>query len=501
MASAKEKPAPQKASHEKRNAAKQAPLKASHLSTQYVVDSDDENAPSVDKKAQKAAKRPNLLPKAKGPPVNPATASRTKQDAIRSIKKTGSAAKGSQSGSEDDKSSEGEDSGSDSSKELAAQTSANGAPAKTSGMKRTTSEASSRSAESDSDREGEEDQAEPAAKRPKRDAAASRPPTFTGIGAGTSQDAISGPLSAKPYQAPTGYTPLDLSALSPSKSFARSPLEDKQIWHIIAPSDVPLATFKSVTFEAILRSGKPVLTHKGSDYALHEAEVGSDNTAVFAPSRDGFTPLQQRVERTFHLQQHVVLPNLSNRQASGVTGSKAAAEVAQAPVSSVRPQPHGLRMRYRPPGYGSGEPGTIGSDSDSVEQHDGDRAPTNLRFPRALGAHGPSEQRASSTHKTVSAAKTKKKRKEKPGDVAVGNPNSPDRAHEARAVAGSSSQAGLTSSATAMPAMDAMAAGNEDGDVKMTDAAVPPKPSKEDKARRKEEKKLRKGAKMEGRAL
>ncbi|KAK3114517.1 hypothetical protein LTR53_007088 [Teratosphaeriaceae sp. CCFEE 6253] len=490
MASAKEKPAPQKASHKKRNAAKQAPLKASHLSTQYVVDSDDENAPSVDKKAQKAAKRPNLLPRAKSPLGNPAIASRTKQDAIQSMNKTGSAANGAQSESEGEGSSDGESDRSDSSQEPATQVLASGPPAKTSGMKRTTSEASSQSAESESDGESEENQAEPAAKRPKTDAAASRPPTFTGIGAGASQNAISGPLSAKPYQAPAGYTPLDLSVVSPSKSFARSALE--------APSDVPLATIKSVTSDAILLSGKSVLTHKGSDYALHEAEGGSDNTAVFAPGRDSFTPLQQRVERTFHLQQHVVMPNLSNRQASGVTGSKAAAEVAQAPVSSVRPQPHGLRMRYRPPGYGSGEPGTIGSDSDSVEQHDGDRAPTNLQFPRALGAHGPSEQRASSTHKTVSAAKTKKKRKEKPGDLAVGSANSPDRAHEARAVAGSSSQAGLTSSATAMPAMDAMAAGNEDGDVKMTDAAVPPKPSKEDKARRKGEKKLKKEAKLKG---
>jgi hypothetical protein len=120
---------------------------------------------------------------------------------------------------------------------------------------------------------------------------------------------------------------------------------------------------------------------------------------------------------TLQLQAQVDLPNLSKRQADLNTGSSAAANIAQAPLSVIRPQPKGLKMRYRPPGFGSGEPGRIGvdgakgagEDDEDEEQNDGQA----LQFPHALGAHtGRLRPDTSDTITSPVKAKKSKKRKE-----------------------------------------------------------------------------------------
>ena len=93
--------------------------------------------------------------------------------------------------------------------------------------------------------------------------------------------------------------------------------------------------------------------------------------------------------RSLQLQQIITLPHLTTQQASQVTGSSAAADIEEAAVSIVKPQPKGLRMRFKPPGFGAGKSGRIGSDSSTEddEEQQPDEGPA-FQFPRTLGAHG-----------------------------------------------------------------------------------------------------------------
>lgn len=191
-------------------------------------------------------------------------------------------------------------------------------------------------------------------------------------------------VTAKPFDAPAGYTSLDTSSRS---ALSTSDLQGKQVWHITAPANLPLSSLTEVALDSI-QSGKPVLSHKGVDYVMSE-DAGAQHgnaTLVLLPEKDGYKPISQPVSKTFHLRQHVVLPNISAKQTSDTTGSNAAGDVARAAVTAVRPQPKGMKMRYRPPGFGSGDPGRIGSDSESEAEPVGKEA--TLQFPKALEATG-----------------------------------------------------------------------------------------------------------------
>ncbi|KAK5724127.1 hypothetical protein LTR17_013602 [Elasticomyces elasticus] len=475
MAKATEKPAPQKRSKSPTAKAKQAVPKASFKSEAKVVDSDDDEVSTTDKSAKKAKSKP-------APAVKPKAAASVKVEksvAPVAIKKESSS---SESDSNDEESSS-EDELPALGKKVVAGTPANGGVPKVNGVKRTASEASSSSEESEDDSEEEKKSVEPAAKRSKTEVGATKPKaSVSKTHVSGTEETASGPLPAQPYNPPSGYVPVDLSAVTFSKAFLSSSLQGKQVWHITAPSDVSLASISEVALDAIA-SGKPVLNHKGTDYILSEADKTNTSTVAFAPSKDSFARLEQPVNLTLQLQQHVTLPSLSHRQASQLTGSNAAASVAQASVTSVRPQPKDLRMRYRPPGYGTGDPGTLGSDSETAEPEATSRS---FQFPRALGGSSELHDQSTTQEPNGPALKPKKKRKEKAKDA-------PTNGHTN----------GTSGEAEDSKRDEAMVVKHEevDEDVKMIDADMPPKPSKEDKARRKEEKRLKKEAKMKAKAV
>lgn len=207
---------------------------------------------------------------------------------------------------------------------------------------------------------------------------------------------------AKPFDVPLGYTSLDTSART---SLSHAQLEGKQVWHITAPADLSISALTEVALDSI-QSGKPVLSHKGVDYVMSEDKGAQSGNAtlVLLPEKDGYKPISQPVSKTFHLRQHVVLPDFSEKQTSDVTGGTDAADVAKPSVYAVRPQPKGMRMRYKPPGFGSGDPGRIGSDSESDVEPVGKEA--TFQFPKALVASGHSK-------KDKKEKKDKKDKKEK----------------------------------------------------------------------------------------
>lgn len=301
------------------------------------------------------------------------------------------------------------------------------------------------------------------------------------------EDAIR-PIPSKAFRPPSGYTAIDSNLLATNGTMSEANLQGKQIWHITAPSKVPLSSLTELALSSI-SSGEPVVTHNNISYILGEDKASSaESTTLLAPLKDGYKKLQPKVTRTLHLQQKIDLPNLSSLQASQVTGSNAAGDVAQAPVSTVRPQPKGLRMRYKPPGFGKGRPGKIGSGSESGGE-DEESGPT-FQFPKTLGQHGievkqtgdlemldAAEIEGDSKTDTEIGKKAKKKRKEKDG----GQPKV-NGVEKTKPVVEEASTAELDTHDNALP--------NGRGDARK---------SREEKRRRKEEKRARKDAKSKAR--
>ena len=199
-------------------------------------------------------------------------------------------------------------------------------------------------------------------------------------------------MPAKPLEPPAGYQPVDASLLTTPPSFSATALQGKQIWHITAPTHVPLSSLSSLALSSI-HSGDTALTHRDTAYTLHpDPPVTGHTPAMLVPTPDGYARARHPITRTLHLRRKIVLPNLSDCQRDQHSGAAAAADVARAAVTTARPQPRGLRMRYKPPGFGTGSPGRIGSDSESADEAAPSVGRPSMQFPAALGAFGAGEQ-------------------------------------------------------------------------------------------------------------
>lgn len=214
-------------------------------------------------------------------------------------------------------------------------------------------------------------------------------------------------VPAKPFDAPLGYTSFDTSSRA---ALSHADLQGKQVWHITAPANLPISSLTEVALDSI-QSGKPVLSHKGADYVLSEDKGAQSGNAtlVLLPEKDGYKPISQPVSKTLHLRQHIVLPNLSEKQASEATGSNAAGDVARPAVAAVRPQPKGMKMRYRPPGFGSGDPGRIGSGSESESEAEPVGNEASFQFPKKLEATGSKKEKKEKKEKKDKKDKKKSK--------------------------------------------------------------------------------------------
>lgn len=82
------------------------------------------------------------------------------------------------------------------------------------------------------------------------------------------------------------------------------------------------------------------------------------------------------ISQTLHLEQVLRLPELGSTQADVNTGSEATASITRSTIRTPRAQVKGLKMRFRPTGFGGKDTGTLG-DSDSEDEQ--------LRHPGGLG--------------------------------------------------------------------------------------------------------------------
>ncbi|KAL8899764.1 MAG: hypothetical protein Q9207_006035 [Kuettlingeria erythrocarpa] len=150
-----------------------------------------------------------------------------------------------------------------------------------------------------------------------------------------------------PYHPPAGFEVATVTSSSRIQDlFSSENLKGKQIWHIISPASVPISSIKEVPNE-MFDSGDPILTYEDATYGLvKEAEVDSIEKVLLIPSsnENSYKTTSAKIARTLHLQQIVKLPSLK-RPTVTVNG---VLEVAKTHVKTVREQPEGLTMRYRP---------------------------------------------------------------------------------------------------------------------------------------------------------
>ena len=126
--------------------------------------------------------------------------------------------------------------------------------------------------------------------------------------------------------------------------FSPTNLAGKEIWHIAAPSSVPISTIKDLSQKKIL-SRSSILSYKDSNYGL--IPDSSINEALLLPSAEDneYKSHNAATIQSFHLQQIVSLPY---HAISPVKPSNQSVPPPQVYRRAPREQPKGLKMRYHP---------------------------------------------------------------------------------------------------------------------------------------------------------
>lgn len=176
----------------------------------------------------------------------------------------------------------------------------------------------------------------------------------------------------KPFKPPPGFKSVKkMSAPSSNVSSLLSNLRGKQVFHITAPSFLPLSKVKEISLAKVLQ-GEPILKHEGANYGipaedLMHQETGSNSVFLYDAKTETYYPTSSRNVKSYHIQEMVSIPK-------GSMNNSTPSESVKPP----KPQPRHLKMRFRPVGSGNGPPETIGSSSESEGEE-----PT-FKMPKAL---------------------------------------------------------------------------------------------------------------------
>ena len=166
--------------------------------------------------------------------------------------------------------------------------------------------------------------------------------------------------------------------------FRLSNLSGKQVWYITAPADVPVSIDK-VDLNNITEA-KPLISHEGQEYTLvNESSSSHSITSIMLPDKEGYGTIPSTIAKIMHVQQVAQLPSRSST--SNMLVAQDAPDVEYRPTPKPkREQPKGLRMRYKPSGFGLDNPGTIGlgsSDNNDI-LYASESLASSTRQPQAL---------------------------------------------------------------------------------------------------------------------
>lgn len=158
-------------------------------------------------------------------------------------------------------------------------------------------------------------------------------------------EAVTDVRPAPPFKAPVDF--VEVPDPSPSTVITDllqpSNLAGKKIWYITTPEDVPI-TFDNVNISK-LTSGQPILSYQGRDYSLVTDTIASHSSIqLMIPSKEGYINAPSPISQVMHLQQVAPPPHPHSLD------SQPSAETRSSKLKIS--QPSGLRMRYRPSGYG-----------------------------------------------------------------------------------------------------------------------------------------------------
>jgi DNA-directed RNA polymerase I subunit RPA34.5 len=131
-------------------------------------------------------------------------------------------------------------------------------------------------------------------------------------------------------------------------------LAGKKLWHIIAPSDVPISSITAATVVRQQLGGSRtehvdidqiVSSHKGFDYSFLEDESQDSPCWAYIPKAGGgtFSPAGLKISRTVRLRNNSSAANRSQTLPIAQTQMPAPRSARPAPQ-----QPQGLTMRYHP---------------------------------------------------------------------------------------------------------------------------------------------------------
>ncbi|KAE8147556.1 DNA-directed RNA polymerase I subunit RPA34.5-domain-containing protein [Aspergillus avenaceus] len=183
-------------------------------------------------------------------------------------------------------------------------------------------------------------------------------------------------FQAQPYKPPSGFKAAKKQT-PPSSANLLNDLRGKQVFHITAPSSLPLSKVKEVSWGKVLQ-GQPVLKHEGVHYGIPVESIGQgdqgNKTLVLYDSKSQtyYTTANSNIQ-SYHIQELINLPERSE-------DNDPALEAAKEQIKPPRKQPKHLKMRFRPVGSEQGPAETIGSDSEeSEEEQPTFKAPKELR--------------------------------------------------------------------------------------------------------------------------
>ncbi|KAE8356572.1 DNA-directed RNA polymerase I subunit RPA34.5-domain-containing protein [Aspergillus coremiiformis] len=197
--------------------------------------------------------------------------------------------------------------------------------------------------------------------------------------------------TAQPYRAPSGFKAVKTqSAPSSSINSLLTDLRGKQVYHITAPSFLPLSKVKEISLANVMK-GEPVMKHEGVQYgipaeSITQGDLGGKSLLLYDSKSQTYYTTPNNDIRSYHVQELINLPERPE-------DNDRVLEAAKEQVKPPRKQPKNLKMRFRPVGSEYGPPETIGSSS---EESEGEQ-PT---FKMPKGSHTEKEDKKRKHHQT-----------------------------------------------------------------------------------------------------
>lgn len=165
------------------------------------------------------------------------------------------------------------------------------------------------------------------------------------------------------FRPPSGFkAPKSQTTPSNAVSSALSNLRNKQIFHITAPSLLPLSKVKEVSLAKIMQ-GEPVLVHDGVSYGippedLSQQDPNEKTLLLYETKAHTYFRAPTSDIQSYHVQEMVNIPRQLNSEPPNTS----------IVMNPPKLQPKHLKMRFRPVGSRNAPPETLGSSSESERE-------------------------------------------------------------------------------------------------------------------------------------